>query len=343
MADNGEAVRLASVGLGLWGTALAEAALASGQVHLETCYAPSSEGNQAFARRFQCRPALSFQAILEDAAVEGIILATPNKLHHSQIQAGAAHGKHVFVEKPLALTLRDALLATQYCTEHGVILAVGHQYRRQGAIRTLKQLVDRGELGQIIGFEANISTSKALAVADDNWRWSPDECPGGPLIQIGIHYIDILNYLFGPVLRVSGIQRHRASPLGIDDSTVTMLEHDSGVLGVLVSHYVTARVASIRVSGTHAIANFDPIMGLTLRRDEKDRAHIDILPSPANQPLVEQLAEFVTCIRGHSSPEVGGSEGTHALAVVLAAVQSNQTGCAVELSDLYQQAQSASA
>jgi predicted dehydrogenase len=327
-------VRLASIGVGYWGSTLADAVGASQVAEILTCFAPTRAHCDEFAGRRGCGIAPSYEAVLTDPAIEGVILATPNDLHRHEIELAARHGKPVFVEKPIALTAVDAEAATRACAEAGVVLAVGHQTRREPGARQLRSLIDAGELGEIVGVEANISTDTGRSVTPDTWRWSREQCPGGSLIQIGIHHIDTLCYLLGPIERVFGIQRHRFISAPIDDVTVTLLEFRSGVIGHLTSHYATARTIDLRVMGTQGAASYDRALGLRLRRDTRARVVEETIPLPAVDPLVEEMTEFARCIRRGGRPEVGGEEATLALAVVLAAIESGARGVSVSIDEV---------
>lgn len=324
-------VKLASIGVGRWGQRLAEGLKSSRQAEIVTCYAPTLQHCQEFSIRFDCEIAPSYQDILDDPIVDGVLITTPNDLHRSQIEEAALHGKHIFVEKPIALTVEDARAATDACARAGVTLAVGHQHRRESAIRQLKSLIDDKVIGEIVGVEAHISTNTGLNQTPDRWRWRREQCPGGPLMQIGIHLIDTLCYLLGPITSVSSMQRHILAPAEFDDATVTLLGIKRGVLGVLVSHYVTARAIDIRVSGTKAIAFYDQLLGLEIRCDTRERAVREAVPVTANDPIQEELVEFIDCIRTGAKPEVGGTEAATALSIVLAAVESARCGQTVLL------------
>lgn len=121
----------------------------------------------------------------------------------------------------------------------------------------------------------------------------------------------------------------------IDDASVTLLEFESGILGHLTSHYATARAIDIRVLGIKANAIYDKMLGVTIRRDTRERVVREIVPLATIDPICEEMAEFARCIRQGGRPEVGGEEATFALAVVLAAVESQQRGCAVNPREMY--------
>jgi len=328
-------VRFASVGVGYWGVMLADGVCASELGEIVTCYAPTRAHCETFAARYGCQIASSYEAILDDSTIDAVILATPNDRHRREIEAAAQRGKHVMVEKPITLAVADGVAATRACAQAGVVLAVGHQSRREAGARRLRTLITSGELGEIIGVEANISTDSGWSVKPGQWRWSREQCPGGPLIQIGIHHIDTLHYLFGAITRVFGMQKHRVIPAIIDDASVTLLEFESNILGHLTSHYATARAIDIRVLGTKANAIYDRALGVTVRRDTRERVVRETVPLAPVDPICEEMAEFARCVRGGGRPEVGGEEATFALAVVLAALESQQRGCAVNPRESY--------
>ncbi|MFN2169287.1 MAG: Gfo/Idh/MocA family protein, partial [Anaerolineae bacterium] len=185
-------VRLGLIGVGMWGEQVALAAARNPLVELAACYARTAEARTDFARRFGCRPCASLADLLDDPTIRGIVVMSANRAHREHVVAAAAEGKHVLVTKPLATSIEDGQAMIEACRRADVILAVGHQSRREPAIRRLKVLINQGTLGLPVMAEANISTASGASVRPDQWRWFRDECPGGPLIQLGIHHIDTL-------------------------------------------------------------------------------------------------------------------------------------------------------
>jgi predicted dehydrogenase len=327
-------VRLASIGIGYWGRMLAQAALACPQANLVGCYAPTQERRVAFAQEFNARAYASITELLADPLVEAVLITAPNAEHARLIAQAAEAGKHILVEKPIALSIPDALASLQACQKAGVILAVGHQYRRESPIRKMKTLLDSGEIGSLISVEANISTGTGLQQAQGSWRLDENQVPGGPLIQIGIHHADTLIYLLGGVESVSSVIR-RSQIQEIDDTTISWLQFQSGVAGTLVSNYCTAYSSEIKVMGTKGTLVYDRHTGLELRRDTPGRQDRRAIAMPPNDPVREQVCEFTACVRTGERPEVGGEDGLWALAVILAAVKSHQEKRPVMLQELF--------
>jgi predicted dehydrogenase len=278
--------------------------------------------------------------MLQDTTIEGIVVMTPNRAHREQVVAAAAHGKHCLVTKPIATSIEDGVAMIRACEEAGVTLAVGHQSRREPALRKLKALLAAGDLGTPVLAECNISTGRGVEIRPDQWRWTRDECPGGPLIQLGIHHVDTLQYLLGPIVGVQGWQHKALVQADIDDVTCTLLEFESGMPGYLGSSYSSGQACWIKIYGSAAVAHYDQHRGLVLSQDSWERGAVRELKSKGVElkapipTMQEEVAEFAECIRTGKKPEIGGMQGLSNLAVVLAAVQSGKTGKQVSVDEL---------
>ena len=312
------------VGTGMWAPRLADAAERAG-LALVTCFSRNEHKRGEFAERFGCEPAASLEEAIGHPGVEGVLLVTPNDAHEEQALACAERGRHVFVEKPIADSVVAGERMRSACAEAGVTLMVGHAFRRLGAARRVKQLLDDGALGRVVLAEANMSLPGSLT--PEAWRSQRERNPGGPIMQLGIHHVDTLAYWLGPVQRASGGFAHVQSHADIDDVGVVTLEFESGALGSLTGSYVSPKTLSLRLFGTDAVLDYrtdfsvwpdaralDGVTTLTLAGAPIDFEERDM--------LAEELAEFGRCIRGEAEPETGADEGIAALAVVLQALES---------------------
>ena len=331
-------VGVALVGTGMWGRRTAEAVRRTSSLRLVTCYSRNPEKRQAFAREFVCSAAGSLEAALDAPGVEGVLLITPNKVHAEGTAACAVRGRHVFVEKPIADSLVDGMTMQRSCEAAGVKLMIGHGFRRLGASRRIKALIDDGVLGQIVLAEANFSLPGRLT--PDKWRYYRATCPGGPLMQLGVHHADTLQYLLGPVSTVQGSFARLATEAEIDDVGVAILGFASGARGLVTSSYVSPKTYSLRLFGTQGVLTattemsiwpeaekMDPSTRLTLQTSEGETA-VDF---EAHDMLVEELEEFARCMREDVAPETGAAEGLQAVRVILAAIESHETGRSVSL------------
>ena len=150
-------LRVACIGIGWWSDVLADAIQRSGQLEIVSCYTRSEEKRRAFAAKYRCLAAASYEAMLADPRIEAIINTTPNDVHLATAAAAAAAGKHVFLDKPIANTIADGRAITEACRKAGVVLALGYQRRRESQFRWIRQQIDAGALGRLVNAEANIS------------------------------------------------------------------------------------------------------------------------------------------------------------------------------------------
>ncbi|MPZ88461.1 MAG: hypothetical protein GEU81_10375 [Nitriliruptorales bacterium] len=326
-----EPVRLASVGLGWWGGRLAEAAREAG-FPVVCGFARTPSAREAFAQSHGCRTAATFDEVLSDPDVEGLLLATPHSMHVTMIEEAAAAGKHVFVEKPFTLTVAEAKRAVSAVSQAGIVLQVGHNRRRQPGMRRLKSMVDKGELGMIHHAEANLSNPRGLNPRS-GWRADPAESPAGGMTGLGVHMIDNLHYLLGPVARLSAFSKQIVRVSRLDDATTIMLEFESGPLAFIGTSMVIPDVAMTAAFGTEAAAwnDGDGSRFYVQKAGETERKEV---PVDVLDTVRDELEEFARCIRDGERPETGGAEGLEAVAVFEALVESAASRRVVELDEI---------
>jgi len=326
-------VRVACVGMGWWSDVLADAIVRSGKLKIVACYTRSETKRQAFAAKYGCRASPSYEAMLEDRSVEAIINTTPNNVHLETTQAAAASGKHTFLDKPIATTITDARGITEACRKAGVVLALGYQRRRESHFRWVRRQIDDGVFGKIVNAEANISRDRLGQFEAGSWRYTAAGMPGGVMLQIGIHYADVLEYLMGPVKAVSGGFAQLVLPGENPDVASLILEHANGALSTLNACYASAsEYYLMNIYGKEATAYYDLHQGLRLiKRGGKSASPV---PCATNDTIVEELEEFAAAVRGEGTPEMGGEASTRSLAVLLAGVKSASEGRRVEVAEL---------
>ena len=326
-------LRVACIGMGWWSDVLADAIQRSGKLEILSCYTRSEEKRKSFAAKYRCRPALSYEEMLADGQIEAIINTTPNDVHLATTRAAAAAGKHVFLDKPIANSISDGRAITEACRKAGVVLALGYQRRRESHFRAIKQRIDDGVFGKLVNAEANISRDRLGKVDLGSWRYQAAGMPGGVMLQIGIHYIDVLEYLIGRVHAVRGQLAQLVLPGDNPDVASLILEHDNGALSTLNASYASAsEYYLMNVYGKDATAYYDLHNGLRLlKRGES----VPVAVTCANNDtLVEELEEFATAVRGQGEHEVGGEYATISLAVVRAGILSAREGRRVEIAEI---------
>jgi len=338
MIDTQDPVGVAIIGTGMWGKRMLAAVKRTPSLRLVACYSRNDEARKAAASQFGCAAPESFEQAIHWDGVRGVLLITPNNVHAEQARACAEAGKHLFVEKPIADTLEDGQAMQAVCESAGVTLFVGHGFRRLGAARKVKQILEQGRLGKVVLAEANFSLPGTLT--PDKWRYYRETCKGGPLMQMGIHHADTLQYWLGPVTRVRGAFTHLATSAEIDDVGVAQLEFRNGALGTLTGSYVSPKTYFLHLYGTEGVLDYRTDMSVWPKADQMDAAtaltlrtksNIEQLEFEACDMLVDELDEFARCVLGSARPETGALEGLRALDVILSAIRSHEKGIPIQL------------
>jgi predicted dehydrogenase len=325
--------RLGLIGLGWWGGVLTAAARASGSAEVVTCYARSPETCAGFAAQQGCRAAESLDALLGDPEVDGVLIATPHSTHADLIERAAAAGRHIFVEKPMTLTVAEARRAIDAAERAGVVLQVGHNARRQPAVRRIKAMLDLGDLGTLLQLEGNRSGPAAHLPGLAPWRADRAESPAGGMAAMGTHIVDTFHYLAGPARRVFAFSVDRLDVRQIDDATAVTIEYESGALGYIGTSYFVPAVNTVAAYGTDASAWSEQDGARFYLQQRADAARTE-QPIETIDSLADELREFAGCVLGAGAPETGATEGLEVAVVMEAIERSVRDGCAVEVADL---------
>ena len=328
-----EPVRVACVGMGWWSDVLADAMKRSGKLEIVACYSRSEEKRRAFAAKYGCRAVPAYEAILDDRDVEAIVNTTPNDVHLETTRAAAAASKHVFLDKPIANTIADARALTEACRKAGVVLALGYQRRREAPFRWIRKQIDDGAFGKLVNAECNISRDRLGKIDLASWRYTAKGMPGGVLLQIGIHYTDVLEYLLGPIKTVSAQLAQLVLPGDNPDVASMILEHENGALSTLNASYASAsEYYLMNVYGKEASAYYDLHQGLRFLKRGAERS--DAVECGKTDAIVDELDEFAAAVRGQAKSEMDGERATVSLAVIRAGVESAREGRRVAVAEV---------
>src|SRR5262245_59266218 len=192
-------INAAVIGLGRWGKSLVTAVQGK-SARLRFVHGVSKEPDdvRAFAAQHCFRLSTEFRDAVADPDVQAVFLATPHSLHVEQVLAVAKAGKPVWCEKPLALTRAEAARAVAACRDAKVPLGSGNNKRCFASMRELKRVVESGALGDIIHVEGHFSNEHSTRVSG-GWRDDPRESPGAGMTGAGMHVLDALINLGGPI------------------------------------------------------------------------------------------------------------------------------------------------
>ncbi len=334
--DGKAMLRAAIVGMGTWGQHL----VASVQGRSELIrFVAGTTRTPAKAAAFAADHGIAMRAslaeVLADPDIDAVVLATPHAAHAAQIVAAAAAGKHVFVEKPLALDHASAARAVAACSERGVTLAVGYNWRFQPALQEIRRMLDDGRLGKLLHIEGNFCGPSAYRFAREHWRHDREETPAGGMTGRGVHVVDAMLYLAGRIDAVTAQSYRLAQDFGVDDTTSMLLRFRSGATGYLGTVIATAETWRLQVFGSKGWVEVGDVEHLTtwqMRVCFVDPANITRKQRP-------QVVEFLTTSTERAELEhfaraaarreplavVGGDEA-HNAAVLEAILRSAQAG-----------------
>jgi predicted dehydrogenase len=345
--ETSDKVRLAPVGLGRWARVLARGAQRGNVIELASCYSRDEGRRLTFQEEFRIpRSTASYEELLADQEIEGVLVTTPNDTHKDVIVQALEAGKAVYTDKPIAHTLEDAMVIDDAVRSTGRVFAVGHSARRLAGHREIKRWYEEGRLGEISLVEANFSNERGLELTESTWRFYASKSPGGSLIQLGVHHADNLQFLLGSVRSVNANVKKLYTRAEVPDATMVICEFEGGELGYLGCGWASPGVYTMNVMGTKANLFYDLDFThwdeshladkfSTLRSQLYGESERQVVELPDSDMFREQLDEFALAIRGEATVEVGAREAIEALAVVRSALDSSERGgAAVRVADV---------
>lgn len=242
-------LKAAVVGLGWWGRQITRSLAGNAPIRLVRAVDPLA-ANAEFAREHGIAFSATLAEALADSEVQAVILCTPHALHTEQVLACAAARRHVFCEKPLALTKADAERSVAACREAGVALGIGHERRFEPAIRRLRELLRAGELGEILHARADFSHDKLAHIAAGDWRADEANAPAASMTAMGVHLTDLFLDLVGPIEEVHAITTRLTGKRPNGDGISVHLRFASGASGHVNAVLETPLHITLLVQGT---------------------------------------------------------------------------------------------
>ena len=340
----GRKVRFALAGCGR----IADAHFQAMQKHAERCELVdicdlSQAALAAAATRTGARPHGSFTEMLAATDADCVVLTTPSGLHPSQTIEAARAGFHVMTEKPMATRWHDGLAMVRACDDAGVRLFVVKQNRRNRTLQLLKQAVDRRRFGRIYMIGVNVFWTRPQEYYDSAaWRgtWEFD---GGAFMNQASHYVDLLDWIGGPVESVMAYTGTLARNIQVEDTGVVALKWRNGAMGSLNVTMLTypknlegsitilGELGTVRIGGVAVneiqqwqFADADPMDG-----NIKDASYQTTSVYGFGHPLYYD--NVIGALRGDAEPETDGREGLRSLELLIAMYMSARDGKRVSL------------
>jgi UDP-N-acetyl-2-amino-2-deoxyglucuronate dehydrogenase len=281
--------------------------------------------------------------LLKQTDAQLITLCTPSGLHPQQAIRCAKSDRHIMTEKPMATHWRDGLRMVRECDKAGVRLFVVKQNRYNNTLRLLKNAIDKGRFGRIYMVQVNVFWSRPQEYYDSaNWRgtWEFD---GGALMNQASHYVDLLDWLVGPVKCVQAMTGTLARNIEVEDSAVLNVEWRSGAIGsmsVTMLTYPRNLEGSITILGEKGTVKLG---GVAVNEFE----HWEFEDDDEDDQKVENSSydtasvygfghpvyyhNVIQTLRGEAEPKTDGREGLRSLELLIAAYLSARDGKQVSL------------
>ncbi|HLY46636.1 MAG TPA: Gfo/Idh/MocA family oxidoreductase [Stellaceae bacterium] len=333
-------VRAAIVGIGRWGRTLVGSVQGKSAAFRFTAgYNRTRAHAEGFCAEHGIALAQSLDDILADPAIDAVVFATPHSEHGAQVERTAAAGKHVFMEKPFTLDRGSAARALDAVARAGVTLGVAYPRRFHPNMRELKARIDDGRLGTIAHCYGEQNGPAGLFMNSDSWRADPAEAPAGGMTAMGVHNLDAMIHLFGPIEEVYATSIRRAISYDAEDTTSVMFRFRSGMSATLLCCLATAVSYRLAVFGSKGCAEL-----VTPQFDFHFTATPDGMPAgrhsqPAPETiehrgfntLVAEFEAFAAAIAGGPAYPIPPDEVLHGVAAFEAIVQSAATNRPVKI------------
>ena len=327
-------LNLAIVGLGRWGQNLVESIESSKTVRFSAAVTRTPSKVSAFCAQKNIFLTDDYQSVLNDDAIDAVVITTPHSLHFDQIMMAASVGKHVFCEKPFTLTAEQAHIALASLAEHSLKVAIGHNRRFAPNTVALKNALKIKSLGQPIHIDGFFNAD--LGTSAGKWRDSRTESPAGGMTSLGIHVIDAFIHLFGKVSSVNTQSRRIAIGIDIDDSTLVRFNFENGCSGHLTTIAATNAFWQIRAFGTGGWAECTNLDQYVFHPMDGDPVLSDYpgFEYPGSATMKSALEAFAADIGGEAPFPISPEEIHHATAVLEAITISANTGKTIEIAKI---------
>lgn len=324
------------IGCGGMGTSLAKTCLKIPYMEVVATCDPIETQARILATDMKCDHYSRVDDLLDRSDIDAVIVATPNFNHCESTVAALKAGKHVFCEKPMALTLKDCDLMIHTAEDSGLTLMIGHVMRFYSGCASVKKAMETGEIGLPVLISVSRSGWMDVGEWKESWRHSKEMC-GNSLFESAIHEIDLMRWFFGDVQKVQAYGSNFGHPeLEYDDCTIAIFRFENSALGALQAGYAyKAGDHKIVLNGTKGAACIDFKTSTARVIAEAKTEHVEPLMKGTelvwHGGLIAELQHFAGCTSKGMKPLVDGWEGRRAVEIVTAIDQAAESGKSVDL------------
>lgn len=332
----GPVLRVAIMGLGSYGTRVAEAMQASKKAKLVGVISGTPSKVKDWQGKYNipaknCYNYENFDAIKDNPDIDAVYVITPNALHHDQAIRVAKAGKHVICEKPMAINAKEGQEMIDACNKANVKLLVGYRLHFEPKTLEIIRMREAGELGKLMFFQG----LSGFTIGDPNqWRLNKKLAGGGAMMDIGIYSINGARYMVGEEPVWVTAQETKTDPVkfkeGVDETIQFQLGFPSGAVASCLSTYSMSNLDRFFLNGKDGFAELQPATGYG---PIKGRTHKGELTQPHQTHQTVQMDEMAGIILEGKKPvvPVDGEEGLRDLKIIDAIYLAVKTGKKVEL------------
>ena len=331
-------IRFAIIGCGRIAPKHAESIVALPEAELVAVCDIVPEAAQAFADKYGAEPYTDYLTMLKREDIDVVTIATPSGLHAEIGIAAAEAGKHVLVEKPMAMTLKTADQLIDACRKAGVKLGVIHQNRFNAAVKLLRKALEDNRFGKLTHGQATVRWNRNdNYYAQAPWRGTKLQ-DGGVLMNQSIHNIDLLQWTFGPVESVFGYTARFMRKIEMEDMGAAVIKFQNGAIGLIEAAstiYPTNIEETLNIFGeTGSVI----VGGIAVNRievwefpDSAEEKKKIFAAQEGDPPNVygfghrEIIMDMMQAIREDKEPAISGEEGRKALEIILAIYKCQET------------------
>ncbi len=311
---------------------------ANAQVEIVAVCDINEERAKKTAEKYGAAAYTSYEELVKSGTVDAVSVCTPNYLHAPISIAALEAGLHVLCEKPMAIAQKEAEDMIAAANASGKKLMIAHNQRFVASHQKAKQLIESGEIGKIYSFRTAFGHPGPegwSADGKESWFFQKEKAFIGAMGDLGVHKTDLLRYVLGEEITEVGafIETSAKSFADVDDTAVCVLKTESGVIGTLAASwsYVGKEDNSTIIYGEKAILRLedDPTYSLVAQYANGQVVKYELGKIQSNesggQSSSHVVDHFVECVVEDKQPLITGEEGMKSLAVILAALESNET------------------
>ncbi|MCK4749250.1 MAG: Gfo/Idh/MocA family oxidoreductase, partial [Bacteroidales bacterium] len=285
----------------------------------------NTEELQKFSKRFNTSGYTDYKELLRDPDVAAVVIATPHQEHARIVLDAAQSGKHILLEKPMATSIADCDRIIASAETYGITLMIGHSMQFMRSSEIAKKLLDSGELGEII-YGTGTVAKKWITQNRRDWH-RDDPAGGGMLMTMGIHYIDLLTWLYNS--RVSSVRANLSTSFHkqqADDSAMIFLQYENGLTGTVIStgYDSGAETFIAELTCTKGMLRMDMRGGVYMGKNDR-WMHLPGSESENtnHEALLNEWDAFIRAVETNSVPQVTGAYGKHIMEICFAARESS--------------------